>query len=262
MALAAQLLYPNGTAAESATGFPCKVYRGWPIPANLDQDIRDGIANISVCPMDGEQNVTRYSREWLELPSQALTLTLSVAGETVTVGGKVCCPANAAVVVNGKPYVYPVQATDTLATIATALAALVAADRTATNNGAIVTVPGVTDLVARVGAVGSVVQEVKRQKKPFRISAWCGSPQARDTIAAVLDAALADTTFISLTDGTAGRIRYERTHVLDSAQKAWLYRRDFHYSVEYATTNVRFAAEVVGDIVHATGSPVAITPNP
>ncbi|MDY3551408.1 hypothetical protein R5W24_000484 [Gemmata sp. JC717] len=260
--MVSQLLYPNGTAAAPATGFPCKVYRGWPVPASLDQDIRAGVANISVCPMEGEQNVTRYSREWLELPSPKLTLTLTVAGETVIVGGKVCCPTNAAVVVNGTPYVYPVQATDTLASVATALASLVAADRPASSSGAVLTVPGARTLEGRVGAVGSVVQEVKRQKKPFRISAWCGTPQARDAIAAVLDAALADATFISLTDGTAGRIRYERTHVIDAAQKAWLYRRDFHYSVEYATTNVRFAAEVVGDIIHAAGSPAAVTTNP
>jgi hypothetical protein len=111
-----------------------------------------------------------------------------------------------------------------------------------------------------VGAVGDVVQEVKRQKKGFKISAWCHDPLARDRVAAVIDPALAALTFISLPDGTSGRIRYERTHVIDAHQKAGIYRRDFQYSVEYATTASRKAAAVVADIVNVTGNAGAIPP--
>lgn len=260
VSLVAQALYPLGTAADSATGDKCRIYRGWPVPANLDNDLKAGIVNVSIFPAEGEQNVTRNSREWTELPSPRVTLTLTVAGDTVTVGGSVCSPVNAAIVVNGRPFVYPLQATDTLTTVATALAAAVGSP--ATSNGPVVTVPGVTNLDARVGAVGSVVQEVKRQKKPFRITLWCHNPLVRDAIAGVIDPVLSDRTFISLTDGTGGRIRYERTHVFDSAQKVGLYRRDFHYSVEYATTIVRKAAEMVADIVNTSGDTGPIrTPN-
>lgn len=259
VSLATQFLYPHGTAAASATGDPCKVFRGWPIPGNLDRDLKDGIVNVSVFPLDGEQNVTRYCREWMELPSPPITMTLTATANTITVGGTPCCPVNAAVLVNGKPFVYPVQATDTPTTIATALASLINTWAAASSNGPVITVPASITLEGRVGAVGEVVQEIKRQKKGFRITAWCNGPLVRDAIARTLDAALSDLSFISLSDGTSGRIRYERTHTIDSAQRVGLYRRDLDYSVEYATTVVRKAAEVVADIVNATGDTGAIS---
>lgn len=260
VSLLTQIVYPNGTAADSATGDRVKIFRGWPIPGNLDADLKAGIVNLSVFPKDSEKNATRATgREWEEVPSPPVTLTMTVSGNAITVGGTPCCPLNVAVLVDGKPFVYPLQATDTPTSIATALASLINTSALATNNGPVVTVPGATRLVARVGAVGSVVQEVKRQEKGFCITAWCSSPVVRDAIAGVLDSALADLTFISLSDGTSGRIRYERTHTIDSQQKFGLYRRDFHYAVEYATTVVRKAAEMVADIVNATGDSGALS---
>ena len=175
-----QILYPNGTAADSATGDPVKVFRGWPIPASRDTDMKAGIVNVSVFPMDAEQNVTRYDREWMEIPSHPITLTMAVAGNTVTVGGRPRCPLNAAVLVNRKAFVHPLQATDTPTSIATALAALINPWMSASSNGPIITVPGATNLETRIGAVGSIVQEAKRQKKTFRITAWCHDPLVRD----------------------------------------------------------------------------------
>ena len=68
----------------------------------------------------------------------------------------------------------------------------------------------------------------------------------------MLDPALADLTFISLSDGTSGRVRYERSHTSDSAQKVGLYRRDFDYSVEYATTVVRRVAKIVAEEINVS----------
>ncbi len=42
--------------------------------------------------------------------------------------------------------------------------------------------------------------------------------------------------FVSLSDGTQGRLIYAGTVVFDQSQDALLYRRDLLYSVEYATT--------------------------
>ena len=84
--------------------------------------------NISVFPLDIEQNVTRYSTDWQELPSPPITLTMTVSGQTVTIGGTPGCPLNTAVLVNNTPFVYPLQATDTPTSIATALAALISVD--------------------------------------------------------------------------------------------------------------------------------------
>src|SRR5919198_514841 len=70
--------------------------------------------------------------------STPIRLTLTVAGNTVTVAGTPSSPLNAAVLVNGKAYIYPLQANDTATSIATALAALINADTPASSSGEVV----------------------------------------------------------------------------------------------------------------------------
>ncbi|WP_020472365.1 hypothetical protein [Zavarzinella formosa] len=248
-----RIVYPNGTGAASATGDKCKVFRGWPVPSGLDADLKAGFVNISVFPLDPEQNLTRYSTEWRELPVPNITLAMTVAGKTVTVGGSASCPLNAAVIVNNQGFVHPLQATDTPTSVATALAAMISSLTAATSVGPVITIPGATSLAARVGAVGRLVREIKRQKKSFVITVWCGSPRVRDAFGRILDAGLSDVTFLSLCDGTDGRLRYERTHVDDASQKSGLYRRDFFYSVEYGTTVAQNAAEAVVETINIAG---------
>lgn len=253
MSTLAQAVYPNGTGQTPATGYPCRVYRGWPAPANLDADLKAGKVNISVYPLAPEQNLTRYAPGWQELPRAAATLTVSASGQTVTFGGTPSSPLNAAVLVNGKAYVYPVQPNDTLTAIATALAALVSADTPASSTGPSVTVPAAQTVGGRIGRVGTLIQEVKRQKKSFRITAWCPSPQARDAVAAIIDPALSSLSFLAMPDGSTARLRYERSDTSDGQEKALLFRRDFVYSAEYATTRSATAAEVVSEAVNVTG---------
>ena len=154
---------------------------------------------------------------------------------------------NAAVIVNGKAFVYPLQATDTPTSVATGLAVTIGS---ATSHGPVVTIPGGGRIEARTGTVGNIVRDVRRQSKDFRISLWCPSPSVRDAMAEVVDAALAPLTFLNLPDGTAGRIRYQRTQTLDGLQKARCYRRDFVYSVEYSTTQITTAAAVISPVVN------------
>jgi hypothetical protein len=248
-----QAVYPRGTASGSAVTQPCRIYRGWPSRHNLDADLRDGVANISIFSLPGEQNLTRYTTDWQELPSPKVNLTMTIAGVTVTVGGTPNCPLNAAILVNGKAFVYPLQANDTPTTVATALAALISSVTPATNIGHVITIAGAKSLTTRIGTVGLVIQEVKRQKKSIRITTWCNDPLVRDAIAKIVDPALATMTFISLPDGSAGRIRYERTAPDDMTQKALIYRRDLIYSVEYGTTNVQYGADVVSEIINLSG---------
>ena len=252
VALVAQIAYPYGTAAQSLTGDTIKVFRGWPVPSNLDADLKAGVVNVTVFPTDQEQNATRFSEEWVQLPTPRITLTAAVSGTTVTFGGKACCPLNAAVTVNGRAFVYPLQATDTPTTVATALAALVNPAFAATSAGPVLSVPGATALTARLGTVADIIQEVKRQKKSFRITVWCHSPLVRDAVSARLDSALAALTDVAMTDGSTGRIRYQRTRTVDAAQKSLLYRRDLEYSVEYPTTVTRRVATVVAEQLNTT----------
>jgi hypothetical protein len=97
------------------------------------------------------------------------------------------------------------------------------------------------------------VREIKRQKRGFQITFWCPSPEVRDVIVPPCDLALAETDFLSLPDGTAGRCLYERTLVSDRVEREGLYRRDLFYSVEYGTTQSGSAAQVVAQIFNITG---------
>ena len=92
----AAALYPDGTASPSAIGEPVRVYRGWPEPNRLDADLAAGTLNVSVYPQEMEHRTTRYTPDEIDLPRDPPTLTLTVIGDTVTVGGSPCA-CNAAI---------------------------------------------------------------------------------------------------------------------------------------------------------------------
>src|ERR1700722_12500939 len=196
IALISQIVYPNGTGQPSIAGVPVKRYRGYPVPANLDKDLAAGVINLSVYPLQMERNVTRYVRDWQDVPDAGPpALTISAAATTITLGGTVSSPLNVAAIVNGTGYVYAVQTSDTLASIATALASLINANTTATSSGAVISIPSAHSIVARIGQVGTVIRELSRQNKLFQIKAWCPTPALRDIIIPPIDVALKRLTF-------------------------------------------------------------------
>jgi hypothetical protein len=248
-----QAVYPNGTGNPSIINARCNIYRGWPIPANLDADLAAGTVNISVYPMAVEQRTTRYPRTWQTLSTPTPALTLTISGTTITVGGTPSSPLNAAAIVNGSGFVYAVQPTDTLNSIATGLAALINAFTPASSAGAVITVAAAKEIQTAVGGIGSVIRETKRQKRSFQISFWCPNPTLRDAIVPPVDQALADIDWLTLPDGSSGRLLYERTIVSDRVERAGLYRRDLIYSVEYGTTETQSTAQIVAELFNITG---------
>jgi hypothetical protein len=75
-----------------------------------------------------------------------------------------------------------------------------------------------------------------RQEQEFRISVWAPNPQVRDQACSFVTAGLAAISFLTLADGSGGRIRYKSTASIDDDQASSIYRRDLIYTVEYATT--------------------------
>ena len=283
LSLLAQLAYPLGTNNASAVldsggnPHPVQLYRGWPVPDQLDKDMASGTVDVSVFPSRVEQNVTRYGLDYDILPLPAPTLTV-VAGLTntgnillesggrfiaedgsgfidlenvpsLTLSGTVSVPQNIAAIVNGFGYSYAVQETDTLTSIATALAALINANTPATSSGPVILIPTAHSLVGRVGVVGTAIQEVSRQKRNVVISLWCPSPDLRDNAARLFDPVLKSTNFLTMPDGTKCRLIYVSSPVIDTIQKEACYRRDLIYSCEYGTTNSIEAPTVtIGEI--------------
>ena len=247
--LISAVVYPNGVAQPSVlgTGVGVIIYPGWPNPQTLDADLAavgnkavNGRLHVSVYPRPEEHNTTRYMPDWQQLTAPANTITLAAAGQQITVGGALPVPfaaQNLAVFVNGLPYTYSVQAGDSPTSIAAALAALINATVSGTSSaGPVISLPANARIGAlRVGGVGTSVKEVRRQERLFQITIWANSEANRTALARPIDAALAGAERFTLADQSSARLIYKSSPVLDTTQKANLYRRDLLYTVEYPT---------------------------
>ncbi len=252
------LLYANGTGASSASvcGVDAYVFAGWPVPQQFEKAAANKRCMISVYPWTGERNTTRYLQRWRQTSINTPTLVLTITGQTVLIGGTVPPlaadnPHNVCVFVNGHPYVYGVQPTDTLSTIMAALSALIGVDVPGTINVAATLVfpTGARIGACRVGVTGTGSVELKRQEKQFHIIIWADSPQHRTALAKVLDPGLCKLTFINLPDLTGGRIRYHGNTETDAGMKQLLYRRDLIYTVEYGTIDSETYTQVTQFVV-------------
>jgi hypothetical protein len=234
--------WPQTFIATSGTITPgspimAKLYRGWPESSNLDSDLAAGNAHISVFPESGmTRNTTRYQdKTRVPLPTPT-TLTATVTGQVVTFGGNCAAPHLAGVKIgNGldtATYAYPTQPSDTPATVAAALAALIAG---ATVSGAVLTCPA-QPVVARTGALQTTSFETRRQTQSFRLSFWCPAPLVRDVLVSAVDVSLSLVRRFSFLDGTVGRLIFQSVFVDDKPSKDRVWRRDLRVQVEYPTT--------------------------
>jgi len=148
------------------------------------------------------------------------------------VGGAIKAGEAATVFVNYHAVSHSVVATDTTATIAAALSALIAGS---TVSGSVITINGAFDIEVAMSVPVSMQSEVARQLRSFMITAWCPTPAARDTIMQAIDNSFKSMKRITLPDGTMARLKYRSTQETDFLVKQRIYRRDLCYEVEYVT---------------------------
>lgn len=251
-------IYPEGMGAGAAMpSIPVKVYGGWPDPATLEADLKTSPAqpapsalHVSVFPLPMERNTTRYPDGAMETRPPINTYAAAILGNTVTITGAPPDPhrtQNVAVGIGVRPYVHTALEGQTPAQIAAALAALIAVDIPAVVAiGADIVIPApYRVLFARVGGIGTVTREVARSEKAFQITIWADDHANRRTLAAQLDPVLASQVFLPLADGTSARMIRRSSTDMDRAERFGAYRRDLVYSMEYATTKVEAAPEIV-----------------
>lgn len=236
--LAGAALYPGGLTAPCAVpGAVVRIYRGFPVTAALDADLAAGRCNVSVSASGGESRVTtRWLDESFVPVTAPVLLTANVAGSSVTFGGTARGGLVVAVIADAVTAAYRTHDGDTPASIAASLHTLLAAQRAVSAAGAVLTLPGVRRLVARVEADQAVLRFTRRQQQTFKVSCWCPDPTSRDAVGSAIDAALSGIDFIGLPDGTSGRLLAVSSSVSDRWEDAALYRRELVYSVDYATT--------------------------
>ncbi len=217
-----QALYPQGIAAPSSVGAECRIYRGWPLPTALTNDLKRGIANVTVFPAAEPGRLTTRFTDGRQDAGVGATLSLAVSGNTVTFGGSGGAGQTVGLVVDGRTYVYIVQAGDTPASVAANLASLARVDYIATLTGSSITIPAAGFFNARVVSDALWRQEIRRQSCSFHIACWCPSAQSRDKIAIAIDQIFASMAFLSFSDGSVGRISYEGTTVTDRGEDVLL----------------------------------------
>lgn len=242
------LLYPTGSGNPSVisyAGAPVafRIYPGWPVSEDLDNDLSNGIVNINVYPLPTERNISTLDHSPWIVSQPVPTLTATVSGQTVAIGGTVTAGEAVGVTVGGKAYSYLVLASDTVSSIAANLASLIPG---ASSSGAVVTISSVAPLSARIGVPTVVATPVKRQSRQFQIVVWAPSPVLRDSVAQYVDSWLGDTYRIALPDGSAANLKYSHSPVNDLLQKEGAWRRDLFYEVIFDTTRTQTLMTVVG----------------
>jgi len=275
--LITSLVYPNGPAApsmianDSGLAMPVRIFRGWPMPTSLDLDLAEGVMNISVFSAGGkiDKNITKFPPEYQTISVETPTVSASVNAQNqivITGAGAAGIYQYVTVIIGTRVVVsYSVQSTDTAATIAQTLAAMItAAYGPATATGGVITVTyGSPYMVANVGVTGNQAAEWMRVQTTTQITIWSPTPIARDNAAKALIPTFSKTTFLTMPDDFQARFKYEYGFQNDGAEKVNLYRRDMVYGIEYAVTDPDTAYQItsVNDNVKGSQGDLGTAPN-
>ena len=254
-AFCAQVLaatYPLGIQNDSSSGVPIKIYRGWPANKTLNADLLAGTQTVTVFSRpNSTRDTSRYGRIWRTIAETAPRLTINIVGNTAVLSGDGGGGQTVGLIVGGVGYAYSLVECDTPATAASALAALVpmasARDTTITvaNNGS---------LQGRVVGSGTAEMETRRQEQGIMVSVWCPTPAGRDNVTAAIDNTLSSIDWLTLSDGTVGRLLYHGTVETDESESANLYKRILNYTVEYPTTLRMSGAQMLFGIGTLSGT--------
>jgi len=241
--------YTPGAFATTG-GVSTKVYRGWPTSERLDEDVATGRAHVSVFADGGvSRDVTRYMPTTRIKAERAATLTVSVAGRVVTIGGTITAGDVIGITVGdraaGTFYGYAVTAQDTLATIAAQFAAAIPGSVAAQSGAAWTVTVAAPAVSARVTGPITTATEVRRQVQGVRVTVWAPTPPIRDALGSAIDAGIAglrnaagNLTRAIAVGSDSGMISYRSNVDIDATGRDRVWRRDLNYAVEFPTSLV------------------------
>jgi hypothetical protein len=237
-------IVPNGNGV-AISGQTIKIEPGWPTSALLAQlnNLGDPVSTaITVYPDPAmSRNTTRYNDagQFLDVGGLTSTMGVTIADPVVTftgtpaVGQAVGIALRSATSGTVSTYGYRVLLGATLASVAAAVAALVPG---ATASAAAVTFPGHLPISAAVMMDGQACMQPVRMEDMFHICVWTATPQDRDSLTAATFQALAPLTFLTLPDGSVGRIKFHGRSSTDKSERSLVYWADLKFTVEYAMT--------------------------
>lgn len=251
-------LYPSGATAGAASiaGPVCKVYRGWPVPASLDADLKAGIVNVSIfAEASGEKNTTRCQTDWQQVTAASPLVVLSVVNNVVTVSGSIQAGDFACVKVGIRnAYSVPVSVGSTTATIAAALAALIVVNFAGTVAvGSVITIATSSAVTVAAGGQGTAWKELERQSQIYQITVWCPTPLTRDQVGPLIKIAFAGINRFVLADNSYASVKMQRSIVTDKNQTQQSFRRDFFYAIEFPTSITQAFPSIGAFVANTTG---------
>ncbi len=197
----------------STAGLPVRIYRGWPVAEQLDIDLDNGIAHVTIFEQSGMSRLPGGNLDPdISIPVVS-TLSASVTGNVVTFSGSCAAGQLAGVEFGGASWYYPVQASDTPLVVAEALAAVIGggawllesgeaitdgtADPILLSGGAeasaggsgtgVLTIDTTLPVIARTGQSGQSRRRPRQQEQGYCITCWAPDPASRDAICAVLE---------------------------------------------------------------------------
>ncbi len=230
-------IYPNGTSQPSVAGVQVTIESGWPIQSQLDQDLKSGYAHVSVYPTNQERVVTKFGRQFyqntLTVPTIVATVTYVAGTPTVTLTGTVTLPEVVMIVGDKVPYAHVVLMSDTLTTIATALAALIPG---ASSVGAVISMPENFAAIAFVSSAVTATQELSRQERAFMITVYAPNDTIRSSLAGAIDITMKQNYRMPMPDGVYAQVFYSHNDDFDNFEKSLIYKRVLYYIIQYATT--------------------------
>jgi len=227
----------------SAAGPIVRVQRGFPFPNDLDADMQaGGVVRVAVNESQGSfgKNTTRFPQAWQTQSIVSSTLLLNVSNNMVVVQGTPAVGQVAIVGVTKKAYAYAVLSTDTVVSIAAALLSQIVLDwpgSTVVSN--VLTVAGVTRLLATVSTPGVSVQPTRQQEVMIQLRVFGPNYALRDQVAGYVDAGLSSIVRFTLPDTTIATLKWDGTSYEEKSQKAWVFIRVLRYRVEYSTIQTR-----------------------
>ena len=243
--IAAALQMPGGygtynVATSALIGSSMRIYRGWPLDAQLGTDLSNGVSNVSIFSAQGlARDTTRFLRRMTQVVTAVDTpsMTATVSGKTVTFAGTTSIHECIGIADGSQGYAYRLMGGDTPTTVAATFAANIAG---ATSVGAVLTLNTTHLITATYGADVTTLTEVHRQEQLIRVSVWTPTTLLRDQICAALDPAIQWNDRILFEENSiSGPIRSAGTHVDDCVGIEAMWRRDLLYKIEYATNYLR-----------------------
>lgn len=228
------------------------IIAGWPNMAALTKQMEIVPAQycVSVFPLNAEKRTTRLFPKWQVQTAPNVTMGALLSGDVVTFNGTPAAGFNVMVVLDaglsGATALYQTSGADTLATIATGVAAKVNAvpGFSAVASGDTVTISGATTIICNVGGSGVLAREVRRTERQFQLSTWCPDGPTRAAIVDAIDLFLATVYFLSFPDGSSGRLTYIRGPWNDEMQRDTLYFAHQIFAVEWGTMQTTTATQI------------------